>query len=369
MVNSTSKPMTLRTSEEIRENFKRTYEASGATSQNEFLGMLLKRWITPDEIKEMATNSEAIEFLPNLSLEETQEILKSSFEASKADTMEAFLDNLIQNFSKPEKVADPDPEPESTSIELQPNEILISLTPAQLYAIRETVLTEGFAEAQNKIIDSWNYKKQGNWYSGLISEPEFEPLWVRNEPINEGMSTEQKEAAISHNASALLVNMCLTSLIEGKIKTTDFKPKTLRSFLKENSPACNVSNLDTGKKLKDNEILLQLTPAQMFGISETIMSPDNFADIQNKIIDSLKPENKPFFYFGNLFEPEFEQLWVKSEPLNEELTPEQKEIIIKHNISAFLINMFLTHLIEGKISDSVVTAESLKSFIRDQQGN
>lgn len=192
MANSTSKPMTIRTTDERKEEFKRAYEASGATTQHEFLGMLLQRILTPDEIKETSTYPEAIESALNLTQEETEELLKSTFEASEANTMEEFLDNLIQKFNKPEKVIEPIQETENVQARIEPNEMLLSLTPVQVYAIRETVLSAGFAEDQNEIIDSLNYKKPGNYYYGQISEPDFESLWVRNIVFADGMTPEEK---------------------------------------------------------------------------------------------------------------------------------------------------------------------------------
>ena len=364
MENVKTRPMTFRTSEEIREDFKCTYEESGATSQNEFLGMLLKKWLEPKEINKITSADEPIEIPSILTPEETQSILKSSFEASEATSIDEFLDILIQKFNKVEIVHETKSEP--TLKELKENQILISLTPAQNFAIRETVLSDSnFAEIQNKIIDSWNYKKRENYYSGLISEPEFETLWVRNKPMNEKMLPEQKEAIIRHNMSAILVNMFLTKLIKGKIKTTNFKPRALRSFINENSPGCNVSDVGTDIELNDNEILLNLTPAQMFAIRETTLVDPNFAEIQNEIIDSLVPENKPFLYFGNLFEPEFQLLWVKNIPLTDDMTPEQREPAIRNNMAAFLLNMFLINFVEEKIDDSKATASSLKSFIQE----
>lgn len=364
MENTKTRPMTFRTSEEIRDDFKRTYEESGATSQNEFLGMLLKKWFEPKEIIGIQPTSEPIEIPSIQTMEEAQEVLKSSFEASDASSIDEFLDNLIQKFNKHEIARESESGP--TPEDLKENQIIVSLTKAQNFAIRQTVLSDpNFAEIQNKTIDSWNYKKPENYYSGLISEPEFEPLWVRHEPISEEMSAEQREAAISHNMSAILVNMFLLKLIKGKIETTRFKPSTLRSYIKENSPACNTSDLYLNRKLKDNEILLNLTPAQMFAIRETILSDPNFAENQNEIIDSLIPENKPFLYFGNLFEPEFQLLWVKNIPLTEDMTPEQRESAIQHNMAAFLLNLFLINFVEEKIDDSKVTASSLKSFIQE----
>lgn len=99
MANSTSKPMTVRTTEQVREDFKRTYEESGATSQNEFLWMLLKKWVEPKEINKIPSDSKPIEIPSILTPEETQTILESSFEASEASSIDEFLDLLLLKFN------------------------------------------------------------------------------------------------------------------------------------------------------------------------------------------------------------------------------------------------------------------------------
>lgn len=368
MANSTSKPMTIRTTEDRAADFRRTFEESGATSKHEFLGMLLQKFLAPDEIKEIATNPEAIESKLNLTPEETEVILKSTFEASEVNTMEEFLDNLIQKFNKPEKVIEAIEETEAVNTPILPNEILLNLSPVQLYAIRETVLSEGFAESQNKINDSWNYKKSENYYSGQISEPDFELLWVRNIVLTDEMPGDQKETAIRHNMAAFIVNKFFVQLLRGKLsEITTVTAKSLKTFIREhteNVPGEFLVRLIEGQS-QQNEMILSLTSAQEHAIRETVLT-EGFAETQNEIIDSLNPENKPFLYFGNLFEPEIQSLWIRNIVLNDELPEDQKETAIRHNMAAFLINMFLMHLIEGKISETSVTAKTLITFIQEQ---
>ncbi len=134
----------------------------------------------------------------------------------------------------------------------------------------------------------------------------------------------------------------------------------------EQAIAPEIRHVTVEKQLDPNEILVNLTPAQMYAIRQTVLSSDNFAQEQNEIIESLKSGNKPFMYFGSLFEPEFQLLWVKNIVLAKTMTPEQKENAIRHNMSAFLVNKFLLSLIEGKISCTKVTAEVLKSVIKKQ---
>lgn len=120
------------------------------------------------------------------------------------------------------------------------------------------------------------------------------------------------------------------------------------------------------KELLQSEIIMNLTAAQEYALRQTVLSSPDFAEQQNKIIDSLTAGERPFLYFGNLFLPEFKSIWVKSIPLTKTMFPADREKAVKHNMSAFLINMFLTHIIEGRISATHVNADSLSEFIRSQ---
>lgn len=115
----------------------------------------------------------------------------------------------------------------------------------------------------------------------------------------------------------------------------------------------------------NDELILKLSPAQMFALRETVLQA-RFAESQNEVIESLQRENRPYLYFGNLFEPEFQTLWMKNKVFTKEMSPSEKEAVIRFNMVAFLVNMFLTQIIEGKMSESAVTAETLKMYIRRQ---
>lgn len=118
------------------------------------------------------------------------------------------------------------------------------------------------------------------------------------------------------------------------------------------------------KQLEPNQVIINLTPAQLFAIRSNVTSSPHFAEKQNKIIDSLNG-GRPFLYFGNLYDPEFKNLWVRNIPVTKEMTEEQKENAIRHNMAAFLVNMFLMHAIEGNLSVSNINAERIKAFIKE----
>lgn len=124
--------------------------------------------------------------------------------------------------------------------------------------------------------------------------------------------------------------------------------------------------VEVARKHDTNEISLILSPAQMFALRNTVLSTSDFAQEQNRVIDNLSTGKRPFMYFGSLFEPEFQSLWIRNKVVTDKTPAEEKEAAIKFNMSAFLLNMFFTNLIEGRISESLVTAETLQSFIKRQ---
>lgn len=130
-------------------------------------------------------------------------------------------------------------------------------------------------------------------------------------------------------------------------------------------PQTEIRTVHVEKQLLANEILLGLTPAQEYALRQTILSIPDFAEKQNEIIDSIKVGDRPFMYFGNLFAPEFQNVWVRSIPIVKTMTTGEKENAVRANMSAFLVNMFMMHIIEGRISATKVDAESLKEFIRN----
>ncbi|SHF53326.1 hypothetical protein SAMN05444274_10695 [Mariniphaga anaerophila] len=124
-----------------------------------------------------------------------------------------------------------------------------------------------------------------------------------------------------------------------------------------------VKTVTIEKPLQANELLIKLTPAQMFAIKGHILSTPDFAEKQNSIIDKLKG-NAPLMYFGHLFDPELQKLWVRNIPIRKTMSEEEKETVVRHNMAAFLTNMFLSHLIEGNLGDSKINAKILKAFIQ-----
>ena len=129
--------------------------------------------------------------------------------------------------------------------------------------------------------------------------------------------------------------------------------------------------VEVEKALEANQLLLTLSDADLFALRETVLSFSDFAERQNKVIDSFAPENKTWFDSGHVYSPEFYQLWRHFEPIIETMTDEEREKVVKFNILSCLFNSFLHHIMEPDlrwyINESLVTPKIIREFIITNQ--
>ncbi len=128
--------------------------------------------------------------------------------------------------------------------------------------------------------------------------------------------------------------------------------------------------VEVEKDLEANQLLLTLSDAELFALRETVLSFSDFAERQNKIIDSFAPEHDSFFAERHLHSPEIHQLWRRFEPISETMTDEEREIVIKSNIPSCLFNAFLGHVLNPDlrfyINESLVTLKIIREYIKTQ---
>lgn len=141
----------------------------------------------------------------------------------------------------------------------------------------------------------------------------------------------------------------------------------LDKFNAETEPQTIEKVVEIERRHEENELSVKLTHAQYWALRNTVLSTNDFAESQNSVIDNLATGNRPFMYFGNLFDQEFQSLWIRSRPFSDKTTPGEALESIKFNMSAFLVNMFFTNLIENRISETLVTDETLKRYLKEQK--
>lgn len=122
--------------------------------------------------------------------------------------------------------------------------------------------------------------------------------------------------------------------------------------------------VEVEKQLQANQLLLTLSDPELFALRETVLSFSDFAERQNKMIDSLSPENKPFIGRRVMYSPEIFALWVRNQPISEKMNEAEIDETSRFNMGAFLRNMFLLALVDDRISESLVTPEILREYIK-----
>lgn len=365
------KTFSAKLSEETADLIQAEFERSGAFTKDEFLKKLLKK--------------------PNEKPLEPEQTLNVENQTPAQDNPEKQTDEPLP-FQGNQKPAQSASEPIITKpvvIEIEPklerNEILISLNPEQLFALRETVLSsEDFAAEHNILIDDLLSNNKPFLYFGKLYDTEFQGIWIKYQEITRYMTEEQKEHAVKHNMAAFLLNVFYRQLIEDNLSDSVVTAENLKEFIRKNSSAQSLPlqgarkrvqtipelqnfdslTIETERKLKPNEILISLNPEQLYALSETVLGSEDFASEHNSLLDDVYNNKRPFLYFGNLYDSEFHGLWVRFHEITENMSVEQKESAIKHNMVAFLLNVVYIQLLMGN-TDSVVNTENLKAYIQE----
>ena len=153
----------------------------------------------------------------------------------------------------------------------------------------------------------------------------------------------------------------------GASSLVEFIGMLLEKFNADTEPQTIEKVVEIERRHEENELSVKLTHAQYWALRNTVLSTNDFAESQNSVIDNLAMGNRPFLYFGNLFDQEFQSLWIRSRPFSDKTTPGEALESIKFNMSAFLVNMFFTNLIENRISETLVTGETLKRYLKEQK--
>jgi hypothetical protein len=128
--------------------------------------------------------------------------------------------------------------------------------------------------------------------------------------------------------------------------------------------------VEVEKALEANQLLLTLSDAELFALRETVLSFSDFAERQNKVIDSFAPERETWLDNSYQYCPEIHQLWRRFEPVGETMTEEEREKVVKSNIQSCLFNAFLRLIYEPDyrwyINESLVTLKIIREYIKTQ---
>ena len=181
-------PISIRVTSEVKELFEETFQASGSNSKGDFLKSLLDLYFDSQEEKQPA----------------------------QAKAQEPAQPQTIEKIIEKER-------------ELAENEILLSLNPAQLFALKETIL------GNPKFITAWNEEiekmKNGNspfLYFGNLCNTEFGCIWNEFQELKSDDDLE----TLKQNIAAELLNSYMVRIIEGEIEYSIVTPRILKEFIK-----------------------------------------------------------------------------------------------------------------------------------------
>jgi hypothetical protein len=192
--------ISLRMAQGTKEQFDYLFEESGANSKGEFLATLLDRYENPPARKPIEKIVE---------VEKPVEVVK---------TVE------VERLVEVEKV-------------LEANQLLLTLSDAELFALRETVLSfSDFAERQNEVIDSFSPENDSIFALNHLYSPEIFQMWRRFELISETMTEEERERSVKTNIPSCLFNAFLIlhfiSERSQGVNESLVTPKIIREFIK-----------------------------------------------------------------------------------------------------------------------------------------
>ncbi len=180
---------------------------------------------------------------------------------------------------------------------------------------------------------------------------------------------------IMENSKKVAKTIRMTAEVNDKFETAfeesnfDSKGEFIESLIDKGNndePTVEIEEIEieVEKKLNPNQLLITLTPPQMFALHEHVTRTPDFAQNQNLLIGKL--EKKPWWASSEIYCPALRDLWVRNIELTEKMDESEKEEAIKHNMSAFMLNMFFSHLVNGDIPNANVCAEDIKAFVLDQ---
>ena len=192
--------ISLRMAQGTKEQFDYLFEESGANSKGEFLSMLLDRYENPPKSKP------------------TEKVVEVEKPVEVVKTVE------VEKLVEVEKA-------------LEANQLLLTLSDAELFALRETVLSfSDFAEKQNEVIDSFSPEHDSIFALSHLYSPEIFQMWRRFELISDTATEEERERAVKTNIPSCLFNAFLflhfISERSQGINESLVTPKIIREYIK-----------------------------------------------------------------------------------------------------------------------------------------
>lgn len=202
MENLKTETLSFRVPVELKTEFLEIFNQSDSRSKAKLFKELL------DNYRKETSVDPGTAPLPSSSEQEeekttSEEILNVDIEPSDIDTEES---------------------PEENSPENSELEITVRLNPVQAFAIRETILNEGFKEDVNKLVDKVDNAKDTSWFGNSLYSGDYKGVFS---PMD---LDESDEESINKNMGIALVNQFMSGIVIG---AGDMLTPVTRSMIKE----------------------------------------------------------------------------------------------------------------------------------------
>ncbi len=202
-----TKTITIRVPEETRKRFS-DLKKNHVGTVSEFFQQMLDEYSKEKEPEPLP--------LPQ---EETEENI------SDKDTFNELAEESPETKTEPE--AD-QPEPEETTDENQPVKITLELSPVQAFAVRETILNNGFTDDVNEIVNKVDNAIDTSFFGRSIFSGDYKGIFTLMD-----LDSDDEES-INKNIGVALINHFISAIVFGPGDlNTPVSQNMLKVFLQE----------------------------------------------------------------------------------------------------------------------------------------
>jgi len=213
MTNLKTEALSIRVPTEAKEKFLELYDQSTVGSKSKFFQKLMDKY--NEKSKEPII--EDIEQLPLPHEEKIEDNVIEDLTEVNEPILEDIEDPVIENLSE-----------EKSEIESEDIEVTLKLTPVQAFALRETILNEGFAQEVNRVVFKVDNAKDTSFFGNSLYSGDYKGIFSPMDLDNENVES------INENMGIALINHFISSIVFGAHDLfTPITQNMLKDFLQE----------------------------------------------------------------------------------------------------------------------------------------
>ena len=213
MENVKTETLSLRIPADLKTEFLEIFNQSDVKTKPELFKELLKKYKepVPGEVEEV----QETDIPPSAGREEITETKDEHPAETEEEVSKETQEEMPGEIT--EKIVEESREPAEL-------EISVKLNPIQVFAIRETILNEGFKETVNKLIDKVDNAKDTSFFGNSLYSGAFKGVFTSMD------LDETDEESINKNMGIALVNQFMSGIVIG---AGDMLTPVTRNMIKE----------------------------------------------------------------------------------------------------------------------------------------